>query len=81
LAASGTTILGGGSQTDLGVTVATVLFWGTETVSRRCQQHCLLSGGSLVVFFHGLADPATICGGLAWRQTDDRSADRGPGLR
>jgi hypothetical protein len=33
--ASGATILGGGSRTDLGATVATVLFGGTETVRRH----------------------------------------------
>jgi autotransporter passenger strand-loop-strand repeat protein len=63
--ASGTTVLGHGSQTDLGKTIATVLYVGTETVSSggTASNTTVLSGGSLVVLSHGLADPATIYGG------------------
>jgi autotransporter passenger strand-loop-strand repeat protein len=63
--AGGTTVLDGGSQIDLGTTVATVLFGGTETVSSggTASNTVVLSGGSLVVLSHGLADPATIYGG------------------
>jgi autotransporter passenger strand-loop-strand repeat protein len=58
-------LLSGGSQTDLGATIATVLFGGTETVSSggTASNTVVLSGGSLIVLSHGLADSATIYAG------------------
>ena len=63
--ASGATVLASGSQTDLGVTVATVVSSGTETVSSggTASNTVISSGGSLVVLTHGIADPATIYSG------------------
>jgi autotransporter passenger strand-loop-strand repeat protein len=63
--ASGATVFGHGSQTDLGTTVATVLYGGTETVSSggSASNTTVYSGGSLRVLSRGLADPATIYSG------------------
>jgi autotransporter passenger strand-loop-strand repeat protein len=63
--ASGTSVLGHGSQTDLGKTVATVLFGGTEIVSSggTASNTTVYSGGSLLVLSHGVADPATVYSG------------------
>jgi autotransporter passenger strand-loop-strand repeat protein len=55
-------VIGGGSQTDLGKTVGTVLAGGTEFVSSggTASNTVVSSGGVLVVLSRGIADPTTI---------------------
>jgi autotransporter passenger strand-loop-strand repeat protein len=64
--ASGATVLSGGSQTDLGTTVATVVSsGGTEIVSSggTASNTVISTGGSLVVGSGGVADPTVISSG------------------
>jgi autotransporter passenger strand-loop-strand repeat protein len=58
-------VAAGGSQTDHGVTIGTVVDSGTEPVSSgvTASNTVVSSGGSLLVLPHGLADPAMIYSG------------------